>query len=34
VDRTRHDGEDLPGWQEHNAGGWRRATGRGTKKSP
>ncbi|HEY3753303.1 MAG TPA: SagB family peptide dehydrogenase [Pseudonocardiaceae bacterium] len=34
VDRTRHDGEDLPGWQEHNAGGWRRATGGGTKKSP
>jgi SagB-type dehydrogenase family enzyme len=24
ADRTRHDGENLPGWQEHNGADWRR----------
>jgi SagB-type dehydrogenase family enzyme len=27
VDRSRHDGEDLPGWQEHNGADWRRSAG-------
>jgi SagB-type dehydrogenase family enzyme len=34
VDRSRHDNEGQPGWQEHNDSGWRRAALGARPRSP